>query len=70
MKKFKRWLKKNGMDIALTVGGALCIKLFGDVTRCYSAFGGEDLLFVAAIGYWVWRWLEDKNFIKEKAPNR
>ena len=69
MKKFKRWFKRNAMKIALTVGGALCIKLFGDATRWYSAFGGEDLLLVGVIGYWVYRWFEDKNYIKEKAPS-
>ena len=46
------------------MGVALAIKLAGDFGRPYSAFGGEDLLFVAVIGYWIWNFVEFRGAIR------
>lgn len=69
MKKFKRWFRKNKSNMLFSIGITLMIKCVADMSRFYSAFGGEDLLLVGVIGYWVYRWFEDKNHIKEKAPS-
>lgn len=64
MKKLKRWWKVNKENILMSMGVALAIKLAGDFGRSYSAFGGEDLLFVATIGYWIWNYVEFKGAVK------
>lgn len=63
---FRKWIKENKKNIALTVGIALVVKIAGDLSRTYGAFGGEDVLLIGAIGYWLYRWHEDKKFFKNK----
>ncbi len=66
MKKFKRWLRKNKSNMLFSIIVALMIKFVADMSRFYSAFGGEDLLLIGVIGYWILRWHYDKEYVKDE----
>ena len=66
MKKFKRWFRRNKFNMAFSIGIVLMIKFVADMSRFYSAFGGEDLLLIGVIGYWILRWYYDKEYVKDE----
>ena len=57
----KKWVRKNKISIIVTLILS-CILSFGlgYIVRPYSAFGGEDLLPIITISYWVFKYFEDK----------
>lgn len=57
----KKWIRKNRTSIIVTIiiSSILSIGL-GYIIRPYSAFGGEDLLPIITIFYWIFKYFEDK----------
>lgn len=57
----KKWIKKNKISIitSFLISTILAIG-FGYIARPYSAFGGEDLLPIITIFYWILKYIEAK----------
>lgn len=66
MKKLKRWWKANKENLIMSLSIALAVKLAGDCSRTYMAFGGEDLVFIGIVGYWIWNYIEFKGRVKNE----
>ena len=66
MKRLKKWFKRNKLNMAFSIIVALMIKFVADMSRFYSAFGGEDLLLIGVIGYWILRWHYNKEYVKDE----
>lgn len=57
----KKWIKKNKISIITTFLLSITLAIgFGYIARPYSAFGGEDLLPIITIFYWILKYFEDK----------
>lgn len=49
----KEYLKRNKGMVLISLLAVLVIKIIGDMSRTYRAFGGEDLLVVCTMLYWM-----------------
>ena len=49
----KGYIRRHKEMILITLLAVLAIKIVGDVSRTYGAFGGEDLLVVCTMLYWI-----------------
>ena len=57
----KKWIKKHKISIIISflISMILAIGL-GYIARPYPGFGGEDLLPIVTIFYWIFKYFEDK----------
>lgn len=57
----KKWIKKHKISIITSFLLSMILAIgFGYIVRPYSAFGGEDLLPIITIFYWILKYFEDK----------
>ena len=49
----KGYIRRHKEMILITLLAVLAIKIVGDASRTYGAFGGEDLLVVCMVLYWI-----------------
>lgn len=56
----KKFIQRNKVKIIITLILSCIAAYLGDLTRPYSAFGGEDMLIIACILYWVFSFLDYK----------
>lgn len=49
----KEYIRRHKEMILISLLAVLVIKIVGDASRTYGAFGGEDLLVVCTTLYWV-----------------
>lgn len=56
----KKFIHANKIKIIISFGLSCIAAYLGGLTRTYSAFGGEDMLIIACILYWVFRFLDYK----------
>lgn len=49
----KEYIRRHKEMILITLLAVLAIKIVGDASRTYGAFGGEDLLVVCTMLYWI-----------------
>lgn len=56
----KKFIKKNRKMIIISLAISFIIAYILGYTRTYKAFGGEDLLPIITAGYWLFRYLEEK----------
>lgn len=49
----KEYVKRNKEMMLISLLAVLAIKIVGDASRTYGAFGGEDLLVVCTMLYWI-----------------
>ena len=57
----KKWIRKNKISIIISVLLSIILAIvFGYIARAYSGFGGEDLIPIITIFYWILKFLEDK----------
>lgn len=49
----REYVKRHKEMILITLLAVLAIKIVGDASRTYGAFGGEDLLVVCTMLYWI-----------------
>lgn len=57
----KKWIKKHKMSIIISFLTSIILAIgLGYIARSYSAFGGEDLLPIITIFYWILKYIEDK----------
>ena len=57
----KKWIKKHKISIITTFLISIILAIgFGYIARPYSAFGGEDLLPIITIFYWILKYFDDK----------
>lgn len=61
----KKFIQRNKVKIIITLILSCIAAYLGGLTRPYSAFGGEDMLIIACIFYWIFKFLEYKE-TKEK----
>lgn len=55
-----KYIKTHWKNIVLSFVVALIIQYFAGFTRPYKAFGGEDLIPIMTIGYWIYNYFEAK----------
>lgn len=55
-----KYIKTHWEDIALSLSAAFAFAFFLGFSRPYKAFGGEDLLPIMTAGYWIFRYLDEK----------
>lgn len=53
-------IKTHWKGIALSLVVAFAFAYFLGFSRPYKAFGGEDLIPIMTAGYWVFRYLDEK----------
>lgn len=56
----KKWIRKNKISIITFTLSIMLAIGFGYIARPYSAFGGEDLIPIITIFYWILKYFEDK----------
>lgn len=57
----KKWIKKNKISIIVSVILSIILAIvFGYIARPYSGFGGEDLIPIITIFYWILKYFEDE----------
>lgn len=56
----KKFIQRNKVKIIITLILSCIAAYLGGLTRPYSAFGGEDMLIIACILYWVFSFLDYK----------
>lgn len=56
----KSFVKRNKNKIIFSFILSCIAAYLGGLTRPYSAFGGEDMLIIACILYWVFSFLDYK----------
>lgn len=57
----KNWIRKNKISIIISFIVSMILAIgFGYIARPYAGFGGEDLLPIITIFYWVFKYFEDK----------
>ena len=56
----KKFIQRNRVKIIITLILSCIAAYMGGLTRPYSAFGGEDMLIIACILYWVFSFLDYK----------
>lgn len=61
----KKFIRRNRVKIIITLILSCIAAYLGGLTRSYPAFGGEDMLIIACIFYWIFKFLEYKE-TKEK----
>ena len=61
----KKFIQRNKVKIIITLILSCIAAYLGGLTRPYPAFGGEDMLIIACIFYWIFKFLEYKE-TKEK----
>ena len=49
----REYIKRNKEVMLISLLAVLAIKIVGDASRTYGAFGGEDLLVVCTMLYWI-----------------
>lgn len=49
----REYVKRNKQMLLISLLAVLAIKIVGDMSRTYKAFGGEDLLVVCTMLYWI-----------------
>lgn len=49
----KGYIRRNKEMMLISLLAVLAIKIVGDASRTYGAFGGEDLLVVCTMLYWI-----------------
>lgn len=49
----KEYAKRHKEMMLISLLAVLAIKIVGDASRTYGAFGGEDLLVVCTMLYWI-----------------
>lgn len=49
----REYVKRNKEMMLISLLAVLAIKIVGDASRTYGAFGGEDLLVVCMVLYWI-----------------
>lgn len=49
----REYIKRNKEMMLISLLAVLAIKIVGDASRTYGAFGGEDLLVVCTMLYWI-----------------
>ena len=49
----REYIKRNKEVMLISFLAVLAIKIVGDASRTYGAFGGEDLLVVCTMLYWI-----------------
>lgn len=61
----KKFIQRNRVKIIITLILSCIAAYLGGLTRPYPAFGGEDMLIIACIFYWIFKFLDYKES-KEK----
>lgn len=61
----KKFIQRNRVKIIITLILSCIAAYLGGLTRPYPAFGGEDMLIIACIFYWIFKFLGYKE-TKEK----
>lgn len=61
----KKYLIENMVKIFISLIISCIAAYLGGLTRPYPAFGGEDMLIIACIFYWIFKFLDYKES-KEK----
>lgn len=56
----KNYISTNRTKLSISLSISGIAAYLGGLTRPYSAFGGEDMLIIACILYWVFRFLDYK----------
>ena len=56
----KKFIQRNRVKIIITLILSCIAAYLGGLTRPYPAFGGEDMLIIACILYWVFSFLDYK----------
>lgn len=56
----KKFIKTNRKMIIISLLVAIAISYLLGYTRTYRAFGGEDLIPIATIFYWIFKYLDEK----------
>lgn len=54
------YIKKHWKDILLSLATAFAFAYFLGLSRPYKAFGGEDLLPIGVLFYWLFKFIEEK----------
>lgn len=62
----KEYIRRHKEMILISLLAVLAIKIVGDASRTYGAFGGEDLLVVCTMLYWVGDYINFKINHKNK----
>lgn len=62
----KEYIKRHKEMILISLLAVLAIKIVGDASRTYGAFGGEDLLVVCTMLYWIGDYINFKINHKNK----
>lgn len=61
----KKFIHRNRFKIIISFGLSCIAAYLGGLTRSYPAFGGEDMIVIACIFYWIFKFLEYRE-TKEK----
>lgn len=61
----KKFVQHNIIKIIISFGLSCIAAYLGGLTRPYPAFGGEDMIVIACIFYWIFKFLDYKG-TKEK----
>lgn len=57
----KKWFKKHKISIITSFLISIILAIVcGYIARPYPGFGGEDLLPIITIFYWIFKYFEDK----------
>lgn len=58
--KMKKFIKTNRKMIIISLLTSIAISYLLGYTRTYRAFGGEDLIPIATVFYWIFKHLDEK----------
>lgn len=57
----KKWIKKHKISITISFLISMILAIgIGYIARPYSAFGGEDLVPIITIFYWILKYFHDE----------
>lgn len=56
----RKFIHTNKIKIIISFGLSCIAAYLGGLTRSYPAFGGEDMLIIACLLYWVFSFLDYK----------
>lgn len=56
----RKFIHTNKIKIIISFGLSCIAAYLGGLTRSYLAFGGEDMLIIACLLYWVFSFLDYK----------
>ena len=62
----RKYVKRHKEKMLISLLAVLAIKIVGDASRPYRAFGGEDLLVVCTMLYWIGDYINFKINHKNK----